>query len=93
VVDRQHLRAYEQLWINKLKPQNKLVAFRIFDKELRKQERNKSRTKLSDEISKKKRENIVECSCGLTINKNHKSRHMKTQKHAKLILLQESKDR
>lgn len=36
IIDREHLKAYEQLYINKLKPVNKLNAFNILAKEDRK---------------------------------------------------------
>ena len=93
VCDKEHLKAYETLWINKLKSINKVIPFRIrylSDKLYR--ANNKEHL---EEKRKYYRDNIdacklwgstsITCECGYTYTQSHKARHMKTARHLKKI--------
>jgi hypothetical protein len=105
VIDRNHLEAYETLWIRKLKGCNKNIPFSIkkmLDKSYyiknkeqikanvrayaqANQEAVKARSKAYREKNKeairvRKAETMI-CSCGLTITKMHRNRHLETKKH------------
>ena len=82
--DTKHLRAYEQLWINKftLKKSciNKVNALNYLKKEKYKEYKKKYYENNKDKISQK-----IECSiCKSLISKKHLSRHQKTKKCANI---------
>lgn len=87
VVDREHLLAYKQLWINKLKCANKHES--IFSKkgtwknankehckDYSKQYYQNHKSEIADQAKSK-----IQCGCGSTYRKAYKSVHSKTKKH------------
>ena len=81
VIDRKHLYAYEQLWINKLSSGNEHAAFQPLDKESRRQALKKSnlKHKLKHNLARKKQ---YTCDiCNKTLVWDHKSRHERTKRH------------
>lgn len=89
VVDKKHLHAYEQLWINKLSNLNHMSAFQPLEKESRKLSLIKYNQ--SDKAKQTKRDyrsRLFHCEiCNSDSLLNHKSRHIKSKKHQKLIVL------
>lgn len=86
VVDRKHLRAYEQLWIEKLNSNNNQAAFRI-EALSTKYSSTLYRIKNREQIRESKKETCL-CDCGLMQNKNHLARHKRTKIHYIRILFQ-----
>jgi hypothetical protein len=101
VCDRAHLRAYEQLWINKLNCVNKINPFRIdwVSKKVHDAQKKKYRAENKDDILLRQRQGYdsnkekikayraikVVCGCGCEITRYSLSQHKKTLKHKKLL--------
>ena len=82
VVDRRHLFAYEQLWINKLNCINKYNTMLFFKKQKVKIRKDKYRkTEKGKKKIKAYRQLTMVCSCGKTIRKTYKSVHIKSAYH------------
>lgn len=76
VIDRPHLEAYEQLWINKLKSINIQNTFRPLNKQITKIKMKENYIKNKDKNQEK-----INCECGGKYIFQHKSRHQKSQIH------------
>ena len=84
----------EQYWIDKLQPKfNDFRAFRTEEQRLTENKQfrienpeyhKKYNTENKDKINEHKRKKFT-CECGCIISINHKSNHMKTQKHINFI--------
>ena len=81
VIDFKHLKAYEQLWINKLKPINFQSSFQPLKQQAKKQSRIKSNIKNKEKIKEKKKKKYICEKCNIELNYNHKARHEKSKKH------------
>ena len=91
VYDNKHLKAYEQLWINKLNCINECPAWGITKLTMKLWKSNnrnklkminkKSREKNIVAIKEKSKETYFCEKCKETLNKAHKARHEKTKKH------------
>jgi len=108
VVDIKHLVAYEQLWINKLKPINLrkiLVAtkqMKLMQRKIHYENNIESLLKKSKLYRENNRESIREqrkkiyicpCSPDKELLKDHQSRHERTKKHQKYLQsLEETKE-
>jgi uncharacterized UPF0160 family protein len=78
VSDRAQLQAYEQLWINWLKPINKNGLFRI--KKLYREvisEYNEQYYESNKETLSDRKKQIIKCECGMNYTRRHKARHQK----------------
>ncbi len=85
IIDRYHLCAYEQLWINKIKKCiNKMPAFGLL-KEERKANYNKIYMVGWEERNKEKRTKKWTCECGGSYTSRHKNDHLKTKKHISFL--------
>ena len=83
--DNAHLRAYEQLWINKTKKAvNLQSAFNPLAKMDMKILKKKWYNNKKEELSEKRKEKII-CECGSIIRKSDLLAHKKSKKHEKLI--------
>ena len=77
VVDRKHLLMYETLWINKLKPCNKIVGFQPFSvKDQIKLWYQSNKEKINERQSRR-----IQCGCGSDIRRDSKSDHERSKKH------------
>ena len=95
VVDRKHLLAMEQLWINKLKPINKQCAFQILVKTRKRQYYTENKEKFKEQYKqyytankekiKKEKSEKIHCECGSIYSRGDKARHFKTKKHLTFI--------
>jgi hypothetical protein len=97
VVDRQHLLAFEQVWINKLECVNKHAAFNPLNRSSKLRQRScKQRiddwkTNNKDKINRAQqryrdktrdqRNEKITCGCGKNYTYSHKARHQRTKKH------------
>jgi hypothetical protein len=95
VIDKFHLRAYEQLWMNKIKCINEIKSFQILVKERNKQNKQKYYQNKKEEFKdksniyyysnldkiKKNRSEKINCICGSIISKCNYSQHKKSKKH------------
>ena len=91
VVDRNHLLALEQLWMNKINCINNQKAFQPLKREHITQYRDKRKdtTKTyNKQYSQANKDKLAEqarikytCQCGGKYTKHHKARHEKTNKH------------
>ncbi len=84
VVDRKHLEAYEQLWINKLKPVNKhqIITLKLLsctDWWLCGFEKDTIHDIYDSRVIK------INCECGVTITQRSLCGHIKSSKHLKYI--------
>ncbi|GMF34076.1 unnamed protein product [Phytophthora lilii] len=90
LADRTHLKAYEQLWINKLRCVNKVSPFQILKLYKRQYHLDNRESKLNGfkeyykankaQIAAKKAERI-HCGCGSEIARGKRARHEKSKKH------------
>jgi len=94
VVDRQHLEAYEQLWISKLNCVNIMNTIKIKNMsatQYREMNRLAIRTRDNEfyqankERIKDKKRSKVSCECGATYSYSDKARHIKTLKHQRRL--------
>ena len=76
VIDRSHLEAIEQLWINKLKSINVQSSFNPFRRS----------DKMNYQIRKEKMNIRYNCECGSSYFARHKTKHMKTKKHQNYVM-------
>ena len=81
ITDKNHLKVYETLWINKLKSINVLMPFQPLDKEARRQSAKKSRINNNEKIKERKKEKYKCIKCNIELNKDHKARHERSKKH------------
>lgn len=90
VVDKDHLHAYEQLWINKLNPINKNNPFcikKLYKKEWAKLNSDKvqaSRANRQLQINERNKEKLT-CECGVEVSRRNQSAHRKSQQHLRWI--------
>ena len=90
VIDRKHLEAYEQLWINKLKPINTQSAFRVEYLSKKKYqnnyyENNKDKLQKKNKEYRKNNTQTLLCICGSQYKQLSKHAHLKTKKHLKYL--------
>ena len=86
VEDEKHLRAYEQLWMNKLKCINKLSAFKILTNKniiIKKNKLTNEEIKQRLKICREERKKKIDCACGSSVSIHHFARHKRTKKHLK----------
>jgi len=98
--DTKHLRAWEQLWINKFRNScNQVHSFNPLQKVKKKESNRKWREehieevlrkqkingKIYNEKNKEKRKEPIKCECGNIISKYNIARHIKTKKHQDYI--------
>ena len=86
IVDKEHLKVYEQLWMNKLKPCNERLAYDPLKKQTIKNSVKQTRLKNIEKIKEKKRIKYKCIICDKELNYGHKSRHEKTKKHQSFLL-------
>lgn len=98
VVDKSHLRAYEQLWINKTNCVNTQSAFcikylsaRLYKKSQKFKEAVKKR-EIKKYLEERRNLGILEyrCECGTFLLWENKARHERTAKHIKLLAAKQS---
>jgi hypothetical protein len=84
IVDTQQLRAYEQLWINRLNPVNTANPFNPISIHLiRKNRRQKAHVWY--QMNKHEFNRTWICECGSNISKNSQARHNQSKKHQKHV--------
>jgi predicted GIY-YIG superfamily endonuclease len=79
VCDRRHLAVYEQLWIQKLQPVNKIPAFCIrpfFERLHAATYRDQHQTQIVEY-----RSFVATCSCGHRVTQGNIARHRRSRKH------------
>jgi glucose-6-phosphate isomerase len=94
IIDKEHLLALEQLWINKLKPINKQCSFQPLrdrhheiyhnndhHKQKRKEYYQRNKEIIKERTKQNKNITIVNCGCGGSYRMDNKARHLKTKKH------------
>lgn len=81
VVDRGHLEAFEQLWINKLNSINVQSSFNPFRRS----------AKLEYQSRKDKMSTRYDCECGSTYYARHEKKHKKSFKHKYNLMSDEEK--
>lgn len=89
VCDRAHLRAYEQLWINKLNCVNSAPAIAFLFRKMKKKEYHKRYNKKNEKrvkaTLKKRRGQIIKCDCGMYMNRSSLTRHQNRNKCQQVI--------
>jgi len=92
VVDKNHLHAYEQLWINKLSPVNKHNPFSPLSPSLNRVI-YKQDYKARYQASKEKNNAKWICECGNPISKNSMYYHFRGNKHQRYVNTVESRQK
>ena len=89
-IEKQFIKSNSDL-LNKYIPNRSNKEYYIDNYDILKEKRKEKYIKNRDQILHKKSSEIVTCSCGSTLTKNHLKRHYSSIKHCKYIELQTKK--
>ncbi len=86
VIDKVHLLAYEQLWMNVYRNRiiNKKKTYALLEKEHKKQYNKQYRELNKEKISEQKKQKVT-CECKAIVSNRNLSTHQKTKKHQNYI--------